>query len=523
MPLNSIRIISGVSVLLALSACASWEDTRRDVVEPFNRLVHFDYPAALKTRNSTRVAALFAPELRPWAEQDSRELTGPFMSIDRARCVIHNASAPDSSGAVRSECVLRLDGTSLSEPFTWEQERVITARPIDGEWRITSVEVGRTVEVARETTFTDQTEERGLHALNHSRGMPDRSGVKRTYLGGSGVAVGDIDNDDLEDLLLVSGDRLRLFHNTDGTFSDESGHRGIATPEMGECRCAYFADIDNDGDKDLFVGMLDHKNLLLLNDGNGQFEPVPESVSGLTSTGHTSSACFGDFDSDGDLDLFVVNGQNMYVTDPEPVIAAKNGNADQFFLNNGDGTFVESTAGSGLGDTGWGLACATSDFDRDGDLDLFVANDVGPDILYRNRGDGSFEDVSESAGIVFRGSSMSADFGDVNGDGWPDLYVSGMASNSRWVLNQPGFPLPVNFLIKLLFAGRVRELMWEMFHGNRLYSNRGDGTFDEVSEATHSYWLGWAWSSVFLDYDNDSHLDIYGVNGFWTGEDAEDC
>ena len=523
MSLRHLTLLAGVSSLLAISACATWEDTRRDIAQPFNRLVHFDYPEALQSRNSTRVAALFAPDLRPWAEQDSREVTGPFMSIERARVVIHNASPPDENGAVRSECVLRLDGTSLSEPFTWEQERIITAQPIDGEWRITAIETGRTVGVVPSTSFSEEASSRGLIATNRSRGMPDRAGVLQTYLGGSGVAVGDVDNDDLDDLLLVSGDRLRLFRNDGGTFTDDSTARGITTPTQGECRCAYFADIDNDGDKDLFVGMLQRENLLFLNDGNGRFEAVPESISGLGSTGYTSSACFGDFDSDGDLDLFVVNGEDMYVTDPQPVIAAKNGKANQFFLNDGDGTFTEATAESGLGDTGWGLACATSDYDRDGDLDLFVANDVGPDMLYRNLGDGTFEDVSQSAGIVFRGSSMSADFGDVNGDGWPDLYVAGMASNSRWVLHQPGFPLPANFLLNFFFASRVRELMWEMFHGNRLYLNGGDGTFHEISQETRSYWLGWAWSSVFLDYDNDTHLDIYGVNGFWTGEEPEDC
>ena len=75
----------------------------------------------------------------------------------------------------------------------------------------------------------------------------------------------------------------------------------------------------------------------------------------------------------------------------------------------------------------------------------------------------------------------------------------------------------------LLFSRIILRTMWEMFHGNRLYLNQGDGTFTDVSSETRTYWLGWAWSSVFLDYNNDGQQDIYAVNGFWSGEDPQDC
>lgn len=520
--LNLAFTLASASVF-PLVSCASWDETRAEIVDPLNQLVHQDYPRALGAQDSERVAELFADDWADWARADAIQLIEPFSRIDRARCVIHDAESPDSQGAVETLCYLRLDGVRDGERFTWEQERTITAAPFPEGWRITSVELGPVVEAETDTVFREDAQGRGLIAASHSRGMPDRSGTLQPYLGSSGVAVGDVDGDDRDDLLLISGDSLRLFRNTGWTFEDVTSESGIFTPESGECRCAYFADVDNDGDQDLYVGILDGHDLLFENEGGGHFRSIPEAESGLRSLGHTAGACFADFDRDGILDLVVVNGNNMYEHEPDPPYNARNGNPDLYFRGLGDLRFEERTEEAGLGETGWGLACAVSDYDRDGDVDLFVANDVGKDLLYENNGRGVFEEVSDDVGIEFHGSSMSADFGDVNGDGWPDLYTSGMASNSRWLIKQPGFPIPAPFPIDFFFANYIRSIMWEMFHGNRLYLNQGDGTFEEVSSETNSYWLGWAWSAVFLDYDNDGHLDIYGVNGFHTGEDPEDC
>jgi len=507
------------------TACTTWEETRTNIVDPLNQLVHTDYPNTLKEGTASDVALLFSPALRDWAEQDAREILGRFDRVDRTRCVIHDATAPDGTGAVRTECVLRVDGENLGEKITWEQERVITARPEEGVWSITKVEKGMTNEISGGgPTFAEEATQRGLIATNRSRGALSWSGEEEIWVVNGGVAVSDVDGDDDDDLLMISGDRLRLFRNDVGEFTDITAASGIVTPPTGDCRCGYFADIDNDGDQDLFVAVYRGENLLFENVGGAKFREVPVERSGLvTPHGQTAAACFGDFDDDGDLDLVLANGQDMYAIHPDPECNARNGHPDQFFRNNGDGTFSDTSDEVGLGGTGWALACAVSDFDRDGDLDLYIANDIGEDFVYQNGGDGTFEDVTEDAGFSFVGSSMSADFGDVNGDGWPDVYISGMASNSRWMLRQPAFPLPVPFPMDLLFRPQVLRVMWEMFHGNRLYLNNHDGTFHEVSIETRSYWLGWGWSGVFLDYDNDGLLDIYGANGFWTGKDAADC
>ena len=520
---NSLRLCL-LAVGLSLASCASWDATRQEIIKPLNQLVHFDYPEALRSQASERVAQLFSPELAEWAAEDAREIAGRFTRIDRCRCVIYDATSPDDTGAIRTDCVVRLDGLIDGTRVTWRQERAITARPILGEWRIIEIELGKTLEPITTTVFEEEAQERGLIAHNRSRGTLDRAGVEQTFLASAGVSVGDADGDGLDDLLMLSGDKIRLFLNRGGEFEDVTERSGLITPETGECRCGYFADIDGDGDQDLFVAIFLGTNLLFVNDGDAVFHQVfPEESGLITEHGQTSSACFGDFDGDGDLDLVLANGSNIYTTDPEPKRNARNGFADQFFRNNGDGTFYEATEEVGLGETGWALAVSASDIDKDGDLDLFIGNDIGNDVMYLNRGDGTFEDISESAGVVYAGSSMSADFGDVNGDGWPDLYVSGMASNSRWILRLPGFPLPVPFPLDVMFRSQIVDVMWEMFHGNRLYLNNQDGTFREVSKETRSDWLGWAWASLFLDYDNDGFLDIYCANGMWTGEEATDC
>ena len=109
-----------VLALAACTSCASWDETRRDIITPLNKLVHADYPAAVRSGDTLQVTRLFAPELRAWAARDTRNITGRFSRIDRSRCVIHDSAAPDGSGAVRTTCVLRVDGISLGERVTWE-------------------------------------------------------------------------------------------------------------------------------------------------------------------------------------------------------------------------------------------------------------------------------------------------------------------------------------------------------------------------------------------------------------------
>jgi hypothetical protein len=143
-------------------------------------------------------------------------------------------------------------------------------------------------------------------------------------------------------------------------------------------------------------------------------------------------------------------------------------------------------------------------------------------VLHRNRGDGTFDDDTLEVGLGFRGSTMSAAWGDVNGDGYPDLFAPGMDSNSRWMINQPGFPSPAPWYLNLFLRSTILGVLQEMLHGNRFYLSNGDGTFTEVADRSGVRRNGWAWSGLFLDYDHDGLLDIFNANGFLSGENPMD-
>jgi hypothetical protein len=164
-----------------------------------------------------------------------------------------------------------------------------------------------------------------------------------------------------------------------------------------------------------------------------------------------------------------------------------------------------------------------ADYDLDGDIDLFVGNDFGVDRLYRNDGTGRFEEVSSKVGVDKPVASMSADWGDFDGDGDFDLFVGGMNSGSAWVLEAPSFRIKrVPLLLDLAFRPYVRAAVREWFRGNRFYENLGDGTFREVAHDTGTQNSGWAWGTVWLDFDNDGELDLYGSNGMVSGADEDD-
>lgn len=209
---------------------------------------------------------------------------------------------------------------------------------------------------------------------------------------------------------------------------------------------------------------------------------------------------FLDYDRDGYLDIYLVNGSRLegYEAPDTPP-----GNA--LYHNNGDGTFANVTAQAGVGDTGWGMGCVAADYDNDGDVDLYVTN-FGPNVLYRNEGHGQFADMTAWAGVDLPGWSTGASFGDYDNDGDLDLYVA------QYLNFNPERVPPRGGMWKglMVFAGPVGlEAASDM-----LYRNEGDGHFTEVTRQAGivsrppSYGLG----VVFGDYDNDGDMDIYVAN-----------
>ncbi|HUO86661.1 MAG TPA: CRTAC1 family protein [Thermoanaerobaculia bacterium] len=348
--------------------------------------------------------------------------------------------------------------------------------------------------------------------------------------GPAGITAFDDDGDGFHDLFVPDGVDSRLFHNRrDGSFedvTDEVGLGGLSGVSVG-----LFADYDNDGDKDLFVSRTFEPNQLFERRDDGRFHDVT-ARSGIGADCCTTAASWADIDNDGDLDLYVCR-----YLDPQTEIPttfyARNGEPNRLYRNDGEGRFTDITESAGVGDTGLCLGSVFGDYDDDGHADLYVVNDFGRNTLYRNRGDGTFEDVTVEANALAYGAGMSASFGDYDNDGLLDIYVANIRSESTWIGEQPAVDL---YLLNNLRQGlwwqdaplfaeivrqsgfRFKEVFQQMGSGNTLLRNRGDGRFEDVTWQAGANPPGWFWGSGFADFDNDGWQDLYSTNGWVYGE-----
>jgi enediyne biosynthesis protein E4 len=357
-------------------------------------------------------------------------------------------------------------------------------------------------QTSRPARFIDVTAKSGI-AFTHKSGASPTKYMVETF--GSGVAWIDYDNDGYPDLFLVNGapgSTNALYHNnTDGTFTNVTARAGVGgetrTPTLFRTGVAV-GDFDNDGDLDLYVTAFG-PNTLYRNNGDGTFTDVTQGagVAGPPTEWSTSTGFF-DFDRDGDLDLFVVNyldyrmEDNPYCGDPAEGRRMYchptqfDGRADRLYRNNGNGTFTDISTPAGIANpAGKGLGLTFCDYDRDGDTDVYVANDTVRNFLYRNNGDGTFADVAYGAGVGFDPNGkpragMGVDCADVDGNGFPDIFVT-------------------NFSEEL----------------NALFLNRGDGIFEEVTEKAGlgSGFIPLGFGTKLYDLDNDGDLDIHVTNG----------
>ena len=403
-----------------------------------------------------------------------------------------------------------------------------------GGWQVAEADVGAFTEShAGAIRFTDVTEAAvgGLGSFQHqlSTGLDEWRGRLDEALGvdiygHTGVAVGDYDRDGWEDLYITqpSGLPNRLYRNQgDGTFADVSAAASVDL--LDDSAMALFGDVDGDGDEDLLV-ILPRQPLLLRNQGDGTFAPDLEAgfAQHADRAAMLTGAALADYDQDGDLDLYVCAydfWQSGATYDaPTPYYDAVNGPPNFLFRNRGDGTFEDATEAAGLmdGNDRYSFAAAWADYDSDGDQDLYVANDFGRNNLYRNNGDGTFADVAAEAGVDDLAAGMSASWADYDGDGYLDLYVGNMWSSAgQRVTDQPEFDsTTADPQLKKLFQRHAR--------GNSLYRNQGDGTFEDVSERLGVTMGRWAWACDFVDLDNDGRQDIYVQNGYITGAALDD-
>ena len=344
--------------------------------------------------------------------------------------------------------------------------------------------------------FTDNTKAAGIDFLH-------RNGAKGKRLfpepNGAGCAFLDYDSDGWMDIYLVNSGNFQnpnapnaLYRNNgNDTFTDLTKEAGVGNTSFGSGICV--GDYDNDGWEDIYICNFG-KNVLYRNLGDGTFSDVTEK-SGVEEHSWSTSATFFDADSDGDLDLYVANYLIYSVeTDgcqleslrvycgPDNYPPAN----DSFYRNNGDGTFQNDSISAGLVHSGRGFGVITGDYDNDGDRDIFVANDLSPNFLYRNNGDGQFEEIGFLAGVALSedgtvGNGMGIDLSDYNNDGGLDLVVTNYQSQV-----------------------------------NTVYRNDLDGFFTDVSFVSGTGLPSFpllSWGCGFVDVDNDGWRDLFVVNG----------
>ncbi len=329
-----------------------------------------------------------------------------------------------------------------------------------------------------------------------------------------GAAVLDFDGDGRPDLFVADGGGNHLYRNNgDGTFTDVARAAGVVGQE-GEAVGALAFDYDNDGRPDLYVTYLEKPNLLFHNRGDGTFEEVGRKA-GVALADYCSSAIAIDYDRDGRPDLYVlVYGPR----DRGPNIQANNAPPNRLFHNNGDGTFADVTKASGTGDRGWALAAQSADLDGDGWPDIYIANDFGNNTLLHNNGDGTFTNIAKKAGVLDPGFGMGVAIDDYDGDGRLDLYVSNYSLPWNWFLRDARYPMP-DFPYSL-----GRPLVWRrlqaMTRGSSLFrpAKDGSGRFERTSEEAGVWDTSWSWGCVFVDADMDGRPDLFVVNGMVTGK-----
>jgi hypothetical protein len=398
--------------------------------------------------------------------------------------------------------------------YAWTHGEV---RLVDGLWRWSRCVIEKAqILAAPAPPFVDVATSAGMDVVG-----PRLGGKGNDNFYWRGAATADVDGDGLYDVFTSTHERNYLWRNKgDGTFEDATARfrlDKIAARVTGP----LFFDHDGDGDLDLFAGRVGWEEDgtprgdalgFYRNDGAAGFVDVTKDV-GLDRRLIAMTACAADVDRNGRLDVFVCGYNRLDAVYPNSWFAATNGTPNALFMGLPDGRFEDRAAAAGVAGKDWTYAAAFADYDEDGDEDLFVANDYGVKNFFKNRGDGTFEDVAKSNGTTDVGNGMGCAFGDLDDDGRLDVYVSNMSSSAG------------NRILKR-FAKQDRSVvegtMFKMAAGNTILMQKPDKNFEVLAAAAGGIGASWAWGPALFDCELDGDLDVYVSIGFISGNSLKD-
>ncbi len=517
-----------------------------DLTEELANQLH-DLSIAVRARDGQAIAGHFSPQLSatPWpppggtrtpatkwiAEIDSPWPLEPvgadpflrslqtyldsFSSIEDVRFKVKQAhfdlvepETPRTDALVYIAIVARIGGGARTWTEVKAHVEAIRARE---RWSISDFTFSSFhTRVASTDLFNEVSVPAGVYHALPPFGSPGNPGFIA-----HGIAVTDVDGDGLLDAFTTSQGQNFLYMNLgDGRFENRASAAGLAITL--NASGAVFVDHDNDGDSDLFLAAPGDQMLFenrLVPDGTlGFVDASAKAGVDLPAQGFSASAA--DVNGDGYPDIHVASYNRYGLVMPNSWSQATNGTPNLLFVNRGDGSFSEEGAAWGLADRRWSYAAHFVDLNEDGRQDLYLANDFGENAFYLNRGD-RFEDAAATAGMLDPGNGMGVSVGDFDNDGLLDLHVTNMSSTAG------------NRILKRLFPDRAVQLdqtrvLNKLAAGNSVFRNLGGGRFEDVSAALGPFSGGWAWGGGFVDFDNDGWLDIHSPNGFVSGKSLKD-